>query len=519
MLWMQGEEDATLSGAPLHTTAAPFVLDRGDTLQAGRLEVRARLGRGACGSVYRVFDNQLQLGLALKAIVVREENSTSILKQAANEFQVREKIRDRAHILGAYFPLLENHKGLSMLVLPMELADGGSLRAWMNKNPAIRERQEEALEYFRQVCIGTMAVHQAGLVHLDLKPENIMLVKDVAKISDFGFSQDFMSLASGPPVAWPVGGGTAEYMAPEQMMAARFKDVGHEADIYALGCILFELVDGHPPYMGTVAEILEKHHRGIIPRLKDVGEILSTIIWQALHSDPSKRFGSARELLDAIEQTDSTGSKDRQIENREERLEAVCQRFSMYRDAFKGERILSKVKKHFPDALDLLKWGVEAGSPSALFQFGALHFWGDGIPQDAVEAVRLWMRAAEEGSPAACFAVGTCYDSGKGVREDQKEAAQWFRKAAEGGFSEAQKELGNCYFYGEGVPQDHTEAVKWFQRAAENGNREAQCNLGYCHYRGIGVPQNRSEALRWVRQAAEAGSQNAKELLERLLMQ
>ena len=91
---------------------------------------------------------------------------------------------------------------------------------------------------------------------------------------------------------------------------------------------------------------------------------------------------------------------------------------------------------------------------------------GQGVEQNAKEAVKWYRRAAVQGDANAQNSLGYMYDNGKGVLEDDKEAVKWFRKAAEQGFFGAQKNLGLMYFKGEGVPKDHVTAYAWWSIAA-----------------------------------------------------
>jgi serine/threonine-protein kinase RIO1 len=186
------------------------------------------------------------------------------------------------------------------VLLPMDYADGGSLRDWMRQNPDVKERQLQALEYFKQACEGVKAIHEAGLVHLDLKPENLLIHDGVVKVTDFGLSRGTLQHSVASQELMRDGIGTPAYMAPEQVMAARPQDVEHFADIYALGVMLFELLDGHPPYEGTAQQILDKIERGIKPKLRGVEGPLAATIWQCLEKDETKRFHIIDELLQAL---------------------------------------------------------------------------------------------------------------------------------------------------------------------------------------------------------------------------
>ena len=504
-------------GSDLDAPAAQF-LEEGDVLQVGRFEVKSVLGKGRYGSIHRVFDKHMEMELALKVLRVPEGRASDAFGYLTHEFKLCEKIKDRSHILGCYLPILEEYKGLSLVLLPMELADGGSLRSWMVEHNDLETRNEQALAYFEQTCLGVKAIHEVGLVHLDLKPENILIVKGEIKISDFGLSQDLENFGvNSMPLTWHRAGET-HYMAPEQIMAARPKDVDQSADIYSLGCVLFELLDGDPPYVGTAYQIMEKHNRGIMPKLLGAQESLADTIWKCIEKDPSKRFSEVSELYDSlINKGAAKSSEDFEHDEKSAWLKTVCARFDMYQNAAKPEeKFFHNVQKWVPNALDLLHWGVETGSPEAQYRLGILYYFAEGLEEDKVEALRLWMLAAEQDLELAQYNVAMCLDYGQGVQEDKNQAAKWYLKAAEQGNADAQKDLGNCYFYGEGVPENKEEAVKWYYRSASKGNAAAQCNLGYCYHKGMGVSINKQEAEKWLRKSVEQGNQDASKLLNML---
>ncbi len=109
---------------------------------------------------------------------------------------------------------------------------------------------------------------------------------------------------------------------------------------------------------------------------------------------------------------------------------------------------------------------------------------------------------AKMGDAESQYWIGYIYQEGKGVPQDYVEAVRWYRKAAKQGNAIAQLNLGSMYDKGQGVPQDYTEAVKWYRRAAEQGNSKAQSNLGLMYSNSEGVPQDYIEAHKWYNLAA-----------------
>ncbi len=158
-------------------------------------------------------------------------------------------------------------------------------------------------------------------------------------------------------------------------------------------------------------------------------------------------------------------------------------------------------------SLDELRAMANSGDASAQYRLGEAYERGDGVPQDNVEAVKWYRKAAERGRPDAQRNLGYLYIwGGKGVPANAVEGERWSRKAAEQGDKWAQQQLGFLYNCGMGaVRKDYAEAAKWYRKAAEQGHVAAQKFLGYLFLNGEGVDQNYNEAAKWLRKAAEQG--------------
>ena len=117
---------------------------------------------------------------------------------------------------------------------------------------------------------------------------------------------------------------------------------------------------------------------------------------------------------------------------------------------------------------------AERGDPHAQLLLGDMYAKGEGVPEDDIEAVRLYRLAAEQGDVSAQFSLGFMYDKGEGVAEDDVEALRWFLLAAEQGYAPAQSAAGLMYAHGEGVAEDAVTAYAWFSIAAAQGNSIAR---------------------------------------------
>jgi serine/threonine protein kinase len=158
---------------------------------------------------------------------------------------------------------------------------------------------EKALHYAREIAHGLSIIHTAGVIHRDLKPGNIMLRADeTVALIDFGISQSAL-VANAPTDGSSEIAGTPYYMSPEQASGALTDE---RTDLYALGVILYQLLTGDKPYVGTTTEeILARHKEGPLPQLPVALGTYQPLLNKLLAKDPAQRFRNAREVLEALE--------------------------------------------------------------------------------------------------------------------------------------------------------------------------------------------------------------------------
>ncbi|MBU6367273.1 MAG: protein kinase [Gemmatimonadetes bacterium] len=197
----------------------------------------------------------------------------------------------------------------------MPFVEGDSLRARLAGGPV---GESEAVGILRDVARALAYAHDRGVVHRDIKPDNILLSGDAAVVTDFGIAKA-VTAARTQAEATPATGaaitsagislGTPAYMAPEQ--AAADTNVDRRADLYALGCVAYELVTGHPPFTGgSAAELLRAHlltPPPAIPTAAGVSRGYAALVARCLAKDPAQRPASARDVLRALEQLGGVG--------------------------------------------------------------------------------------------------------------------------------------------------------------------------------------------------------------------
>jgi len=256
---------------------------------AGRYQIIEELGKGGMGKVYRVLDKELKEEVALKLIKPEIASDKKTLERFSNELKLARKISHKN--VGRMYELMEE-KGTRYIT--MEYVPGEDLKRLIRKVGQFSAGK--TIFMAKQVCEGLAEAHRLGVVHRDLKPQNIMVDEEGnARILDFGIAR---SLKAKGITGAGVMVGTPEYMSPEQ---AEVKDVDQRSDIYSLGIILYEMVTGRVPFEGETPLGIAMKHKSETP--KDPREInaqlpedLSQVIMRCMEKDKDKRYQNAGEV-------------------------------------------------------------------------------------------------------------------------------------------------------------------------------------------------------------------------------
>ena len=271
--------------SPLLSTA----FEPGQVL-AQRYRIQRLLGRGGMGAVYLADDEVLKDLVALKVISSAYASDEVAMvarfrREAANARKVSSPHVIRIHDLGEARP--------GLLYLSMEYFAGRSLSDIIAQRGVVP--LSDVADFLRQICDGLEAAHQAGVIHRDLKPGNILVgERGAVKIIDFGLATT--ALAGDALTATGAMLGTPNYMAPEQV---RGKPVDARTDVYALGALAYHLVCGRPPFSGDNPIAVGFAHISEVPvppaqLRKDVSPALDAAILAALAKSPSDRPASAK---------------------------------------------------------------------------------------------------------------------------------------------------------------------------------------------------------------------------------
>ena len=294
-------DDFLREAAAIPRSARPADPDRsGETL--GHYQLEAKIGEGGMGVVYAARDTKLGRSVALKLLPRAVTGDPSRRKRLLREARAAAAITHPS-----IATIYEAGEIDGDVFLAMEKIEGRTLRAWIDETEGGRVAIEEALRIIQAIADGLAQAHDKGIVHRDVKPENVMLMDGGAvKVLDFGLAK----LGPTAPeqgesdLATRAGGllGTPSYMSPEQ---AKGHAVGPPGDVFALGIVLYEMLTGKRPFVGvSAAEVFIAIDRDEPPLPSRVNPrvtiALERLVMRCLAKNPSRRFQDGRELSQAI---------------------------------------------------------------------------------------------------------------------------------------------------------------------------------------------------------------------------
>jgi serine/threonine protein kinase/FixJ family two-component response regulator len=273
---------------------------RQSELRVGNYDILARLGAGGMGIVFKARHRRMKRVVALKVLSAELGSDPSFVQRFQREVETIARL-GHPNVVMAY----DADEAEIGHFLVMEFVNGRDLASLVQKGGSLPVQQ--AVDCALQAARGLAYAHGQGIIHRDVKPHNLLRDQaGVVKITDLGLARLNATESMAKSSLTQAGGilGTAEYMPPEQAMDSSAID--HRADIYSLGCTLFFLLAGRPPYIGqSVMAILLKHRDAPIPSLssvrKDVSPDLDAMIARMLAKSESDRFQSMAEVVAALE--------------------------------------------------------------------------------------------------------------------------------------------------------------------------------------------------------------------------
>jgi TPR repeat protein len=526
-------------------------LKKGALLKHGEYRIEDVLGQGGFGITYLA----VQIGLNRK-VAVKEFFMSDFCYRDASTFFVgvpsdanRDKVYkcrdkfirealniarlDNPHIIRIYDVFEEN--GTAYYV--MEHIDGKSLGEVVR--PGCPLSEDVALEYITQLSDALSAVHANNLLHLDVKPGNIMVsTGGRIVLIDFGVSKSFDDSKTvdvnetEKAVTTTLLGYTPGYAPPEQM-DKNATGLTPAADVYALGATLYKMLSGTSPLTATMRACGKK----VAPLPASVSPSVCKAIDSAMQMDAEKRLQSVGEFLALLK-----GTPPPQPPKKSNKwlllvgvfliLGILAAVFWYMRSGDGGKAVVSEntdsveTPKTSADSIIDVENSMPTETEEPMVEDPVVE--NPVAEMSVIEEPAVTLPPAKNNVPVerpsaendpvkdvvypakgadaeALYSQGKkCYDSAI-----YSEAATLYRKAAEQGHAGAQLALGFCYKNGQGVDPSSSEAIKWWSKAAEQGYAAAQYNLGLCYDKGYGVNKNSSTAVEWWLKSAVQGYADA----------
>jgi len=267
---------------------------------AGRYELAEKIAEGGMARVYRGRDTLLKRTVAVKVLKDQMTGDASFIRRFEREAQSAAAL-SHPNIVNVYD--VGEEEGTHFII--MEYVEGRSLKNYIREKG--RLSPDEAVHIARQIGEALQNAHEYGVVHRDIKPQNILFSRDGnVKVTDFGIAiaGDGVTVTAGDEII-----GSVQYISPEQ---ARGETAGKQSDLYSLGVVLYEMVTGKLPFSGEspVAVAMKHIHEEIIPPrrlVKNIPEALEQIILRALNKDTGERYTSAAEFLNDLYTAEEKG--------------------------------------------------------------------------------------------------------------------------------------------------------------------------------------------------------------------
>ena len=445
------------------------------TILHGTYRIDRYLSSGGFGNTYVATNIQFREQYAIKeffmrGISQRDNNNTTVsvsntdnretfasqLEKFKKEARRLRKLNNE-HIVRVHDLFEEN--GTAYYV--MDYIDGENLSDRLKRtgNPL---SEAEVMQLLPQILDALEAAHKEGILHLDLKPANIMVDRQgVVKLIDFGASKQ-QSAQGGATTSTAVS--FTNGYAPREQMEQNLEKFGPWTDFYALGATLYTLLTNKkPPLPSDIDDDGSEDKKVALPMPASCSETIRKFVLCLLQTDKGKRPQSDDDIYDYR----------KKIKTDENLLDTQLEKDNTLLVNQNATEHTSFAHCPFNE---LLEKAVN-GDDEAQFEVGSRYFRGVGIKKDYKLAVKWFEKSANSCNPDAECSIAFCYYNGKGIKKNYKEALSWFIKAAEQGNAEAQNQIGVIYTKGKGTKKDLEQARLWFIKSSKNGFKKAEDNL------------------------------------------
>lgn len=306
-------QHAFLSGPRVREVSRPLAA-AGETL-FGRYEVLRIICQNGRSAVFQVSDQARTetVALRLQGASCREEEQ--LAARMDELFEITHRLIGGAGFVQVHDWRLGKLQGERVVACAMEYAEGGSLRDWLQLHAEdVAIRRSAGLDFFRDLACAVAELHERGVLHLDVKPENVLFVRGCPKLTDWDTAvlKGEDNSSSDGHHAWQEG--TIEYTSPDVIHASNGESLDERADIYSLGVVLHEILSANcrPPFTGSRRHVKSRQLGGIPPAIDALPRRLARVLGRALDKDRSRRYRTVDELLDDL---DAPGPDDDELVN------------------------------------------------------------------------------------------------------------------------------------------------------------------------------------------------------------
>jgi TolB-like protein/tRNA A-37 threonylcarbamoyl transferase component Bud32 len=287
------------------------LLDRLRSALGDRYDLDRQVGEGGMATVYRAKDLKHERTVAIK--VLREELSVSLgADRFLREIRVVANLQ-HPNILGLY----DSGAAEGLLYYVMPFVEGESLRDRLKKEQQLP--LTDSLQITREAAEALQFAHEHGVIHRDIKPENILMQGGHALVADFGIARAVTEAGGDKLTQTGMAIGTPHYMSPEQALGSEHVDA--RSDVYSLGCVLYEVLIGQPPFTGPNSmAIMARHSMEVVPSLQvvraSVPDEVEDAVMQALEKTPADRYQTMKEFAEALSEAEIEAAMARTAQRR-----------------------------------------------------------------------------------------------------------------------------------------------------------------------------------------------------------
>lgn len=505
------------------------------TLLSGRYVVGKVLGQGGFGITYLGWDNTLNVKIAIKeyfplAIVTRNPESMEITcasVQTLKDFEYGlEKFLDEARILASFVnnpnivSARDFFKEYGSAYMVMEYIDGKDLKSYLEQHGG-RIPWQQAQDVMMHVMDALADVHNEGLLHRDISPDNIFITtRGQIKVLDFGAARSALGMQNKSlSVVLKPG-----YAPPEQYQTRG--NQGPWTDVYSIAATLYRCVTGAIP-----SESLERLEDETLPPIAaygvEVSEVFERAVLKGLAVKIKDRFQSVQDFQTALRGEPLSSATTRTVHQNFKQADIATVRMSpIASNAPVGRapihaqepQTVKIGKKRFAAiaasifvvlAVGALTFAFMDAKPDTLYAKGQDYLSGNEGQTKPEKAAELFEKAASQGHVESMLNLGNLYESGTGVLKNAQKAAEWYLNAANSGSVEAKARLANLYYKGEGVDKDPARAAELLKEPADRGDINAQYLLGLLYLEGQGVQKNPQLAAQYLEKPANDGNAKA----------